>query len=325
MNRARDKWSELLLVLMAGYLFQIMRQVDWMHFRDFFYRIWTGAERATFGFSTNRFGLFSAVVLLACLLLYRQLWGSSDKKNWYLARIGFWAMMCLISLSGIVFSQSRSAWAAAFLVTIVTLLYRSYQMKKLNLKLVIPVILAILLVFTMTNGPKVLERRGFFRLDSYVTGINSRLRLFNYGVEQWKEHPLVGHGPGTSRLLISRSGENLIAEREADHFHNVLIDTMVQTGIIGIGFHFLMLFLIFHELLKAKKFDVIDKDVFLFCMGGVMLMVIAGISAQPIHSPHGVYLLGFLGGICYSFKFASTNSIQTPASHPPTPNDVLTS
>jgi len=32
MNRARDKWSELLLVLMAGYLFQILRQIDWAHF-----------------------------------------------------------------------------------------------------------------------------------------------------------------------------------------------------------------------------------------------------------------------------------------------------
>ena len=319
MNRARGKWSELLLVLMAGYLFQILRQIDWVHLSDFIFRIWTGEERATFGFSTNRFGLFSAVVLLACLLLYRHLWGSPDKKSWYLARIWFWATMCLISLSGIVFSQSRSSWAAAFIVISGTLLCKSYLTKKLNLKLVMAAILTVLLVFTVTNGPKIIERRGIFGLEHYASGFNSRLRLYTYGVEQWMRHPLMGHGPGTSHLLISRGGEELIAEREADHFHNVLIDTMAQIGVIGVGFFVLMLFLIIRELFHARSAGTVDRDFFLYCLGGMALLMLTGMSAQPIHSPHGVYLLGLLGGICYSFKFSRVNLIQATPTQGPTP------
>jgi O-antigen ligase len=180
------------------------------------------------------------------------------------------------------------------------------------------VILTALIVFTVTNGPKVMERRGFLRLESYVSGFYSRLRLYSYGVDQWKEHPFVGRGPGTSSLLISRGGEVLIREKEADHFHNVLIDTMVQTGIIGIGFHFLMLLLIIRALFRAKNTGTVAGDFFLFCAGGIALLMLAGISGQPLHSPHGVYLLALLGGICYSSKLCSTNSLQVTLSHSPT-------
>jgi len=211
--------------------------------------------------------------------------------------------MCLTSLSGIVFSQSRSTWAAAFVATTAMLLCKSYQMKKLNLKLTLSVILLIGLVFVAANGLYVIERRGILGLEHYASGFNSRLRLYAYGVEQWKEHPLVGHGPGTSKLLISRSGADLIAEREADHFHNVFIDTIVQSGLIGIGFYILMLLLIIRALFKSKNVGFVDRDLFLFCLGGMTLILLTGMTGQPIHSPHGVYLLGFLGGICYSSKF----------------------
>jgi len=191
------------------------------------------------------------------------------------------------------------------------LLCKAYQVKKLNLKLVMTAISAVLLIVIVTNAGSVIERRGILRSESYVTGFNSRLRLYGYGIEQWKEHPLLGHGPGTSSLLISRGGEKLIREEGADHFHNVFIDILVQIGIIGIGFSFLMAFLIIRELRHAKNDSTIDRDFFLFCIGGVALLIVAGMSGQPFHSPHGVYLIGFLGGICYSFRFASASSLRT--------------
>jgi O-antigen ligase len=320
LHRAMDKWDEILIVTLLGFLVQILRQIDWNNLAVKMHLILSGGERATFGFSTNRFGLFSALIFLSCLLLYRQIWGPPNKKTWYILRVAFWSLICPISALGVYFSQSRSAWIAAAIVIPTAAVWNYARNKKRNWKPLSLVVGLTMLAFLMARCPNLIERR------SDLSGMDSRVRLYHLAWEKWKEHPLVGNGPGTSGILVQQGGDELALEKYtgADHFHNVVLDIAAQIGVAGLVFFGISFYLIAHAAFAAKNVNPLDREYILFALSGIVLILLTGIPNQPLSSPHGVYLIGFLGGICYSFKFASTNSIQTSPSHSSTPNDVLT-
>ena len=318
--RAKDKWSEIIIVLMAGFLVQILRQMDWGNITDYLHLILTAGERATFGFSTNRFGLFSALIFLCCLLLYRQIWGRSSAKVWYILRLVFWGLICSISALGVYFSQSRSAWIAAAIVTPTAAVWNYTRNKRRDWKPLVVVAGLVILAFTMANCPKLIDRR----FD--LSGMDSRIRLYHLAWEKWKEQPLFGKGPGTSRILVQQGGNELALEKStgADHFHNVILDIAAQIGAVGIVFFGISFYFIAHEAFAAKNAKSSDREYILFALSGIVLILLTGIPNQPLSSPHGVYLIGFLGGICYSYKFTGGNPTQTALSHAPITNDVLT-
>jgi O-antigen ligase len=314
MHRAKDKWDWMLIVFIAGFLVQILRQMDWGNFTEKLNLILTGAERATFGFATNRFGLFSALVFLSCLLLYPQIWGRPDKKTWYILRVTFWGLACPISGLGVYLSQSRSAWIAAALVIPLAAVWNYFRNKKRTWKPMVIMVGLVILVFFMANGPYLIQRRFDF------SGLDSRIRLYQLAWAKWKEQPLFGKGPGTSRILVQQGGEELELEKRAgsDHLHNVILDIAAQTGLAGIVFFALSFYLITREVFVVKKANHSDREYILFALSGVALILLTGIPNQPLASPHGVYLIGFLGGICYSFKFAFHSSHRTTSALCPT-------
>ena len=309
--RAKDKWDGILIVFMAGFLCQILRQLDWANLIGEMRHILVDGERPTFGFSTNRFGLFSALIFLSCVLLYSQVWGRSRTKAWHFLRIGFWSLMCPMSLLGVYFSQSRSAWIAAALVIPMAIFWNYFRNKKRNWKPLVVMAGLVMIAFFMANGPNLIARR----FD--LSGMDSRIRLYHLAWEKWKEHPLFGNGPGTSRILVQQGGDELALEKStgADHLHNVILDVAAQIGMTGIIFFAVSFYLITHEAIAAKSAEPSDRPYILFALSGMAMILLTGLPNQPLSSPHGVYLIGFLGGICYSFKFSHPPSIETIPSH----------
>ena len=309
LHRANDKWGEILIIFSAGFLVQVLRQMDWGNLIGRIHPIFAGAVRATFGFSTNRFGLFSAVVILACLLLYRQIWGHSDKAFWHKARIVLWIFLCALSIAGLAFSQSRSAWFASALVMPMAIGFKLKQAKKLKLKPVLLIGLLFLIIAAAINLPKLIDRRLGSGIDS--VSISARLSLYSIAWDNWKTHLLFGIGPGTSWLMIQQAGEEHAAVKSYDHLHNVVLDIGAQVGLVGIAFFVLNFYLIVRQAFCAGLANEAERGYVLFALSGIALILLTGIPNQPLSSPHGVYLIGFLGGFCYSNKFAPTDSIQT--------------
>ena len=307
MHRAKDKWNELLIAIMAGYFVQILRNIEWGNLSNFIFRLWTGTERATFGFSTNRFGLFSAVILLACLVLYRQIWGVPGRKVWHWPRVAFWGIICCLSTMGVIFSQSRSAWLAALIAIPVSLMFNFFgPFYKKNLKWKLLLLIAVLLAgaFSATQFSTIVETR--ISSGTIGVGISARVSLYEIAWENWKKDPLVGRGPGTSWIMIQEAGEKYAAVKILDHLHNIFFDIAAQVGIVGIVFFFLSFYLIIQQAFHAKYTKGFDQKYIIFALGGTAIMLITGIPNQPFHSPHGVYLFGYLGGICYLLKFADS-------------------
>jgi O-antigen ligase len=306
MHRARERWDLILIVIMFGFLVQVLRQMDWGNLSEVMQLYWTGDQRPTFGFATNRFGLFCAFLFLACVLLPQQVWGSAAARIAYSSRIVFWGVMCCFTVWGVIFSQSRSAWVASVLVIPLAVVVKFYRANRLNWKKIGLVGVFSSLVLMTIAYSNLAEKR--LALLDYEGGVSIRLRLYQIGWEKLKEAPWVGHGPGTSRILIQATGEKIGPEKGVDHFHNVLIDIFAQVGIIGVAFYVSSFFLIIRQARFIMPTGAAGEDYRLFAISGIVLILLTGVPNQPLTSPHGVYLIGYLGGICYSSKFTTPHS-----------------
>jgi len=308
LHRVRGKWDLVLIVIMAGFLVQILRNIEWGNLAAMIDIFQTGSKRATFGFATNRLGLFSAMLLLACLLLYRPMWGSPvNGRAWYAARIAFWALMSCMSAVCLIYSQSRSAWLSAILVIPVALAFEVFVSRYSKVRRLVPVlVIAVLIVagFFVPNVANIFKQR---LSPDIAPSVSPRLSLYEIAWDNWKKHPLFGRGPGTSWLMIQQADEKYKGVKELDHLHNVLFDIAAQIGIVGIAFVGFSWFLIIRQTSHSKSFESIDKKYVLFALGALAMMLGTGIVNQPFHSPHGVYLVGYLGGICYTFKSADVS------------------
>jgi O-antigen ligase len=316
LHHARGSWDKVLIVLMAGFLVQVLRQMDWGNAVQQLQLIGTGAERATFGFSTNRFGLFSAIILLACLLLHRPIWGPPvGRRVEYAARIAFWLLMGCLSGAGLVFSQSRSAWLGAALIIPLAMAFEALDRRRLRVWRLAPILAAallVLIVFSVTDAGKVLQRRLAPGIDE--PSVSARLSLYDIAWENWKGHPLFGRGPGTSWLMIQLAGDEHAGVKEFDHLHNVLFDMAAQVGVVGIVLIASSAFLFTRRGRHRRYAETGERSFILFALGGLSVMFVTGIVNQPFHSPHGVFLVGYLGGICYSIRPAQESEGCPPPS-----------
>jgi O-antigen ligase len=310
MSRYPHLWDWCVVCLFAGHIVRLYRKLDWATLPDSFHLIWTGADRLRLGSTVNRFALWNAVILFACIILRENIWGArtANYSILFWSRVLFWALVSLVAAAGLVFSQSRSAWLAAVLVMPTVYLYRFLRQKRLRLKSIGIGAGIILLACIFSNLPAIVGKR-IFSPDhpsfdtTTTTAIDQRLLLYRLAWEKWRERPWVGFGPGTSEIIVKQAGDEYAAVRVWDHFHNVAFDIMVQMGLVGIIFYGLHLYLIFRQLFIGKKNGSIEPNYYVFTFGSLAMIMIAGIFGQPFGDYKGIFLFGFLGGICYQSRF----------------------
>jgi O-antigen ligase len=327
MHQVRGKWDWIFFTFLTGFLAQIIRKSEWANFMEVALLYWTGVKRAGFGSSVNRFGLWSAIILLACALLHKRLWGCSENKFWYGIRITFWFFMCSVSAMGLVFSQSRAAWLASAIVTIPIVLYKLYKTKQLKFKAISLLAIILICVTLLTNLSEIVGRRVLMESNidmqkGSVTGIASideRLQIYKLFFEKWKDRPLIGYGPGTSRILLKRADGQYEKISRYDHFHNILFDLTIQLGIVGLILYGGCFFVIIRQLVRGKQRGQLELDYYLVALGGLALIGIAAQSAQPLNDTKGLYAVGLLGGIAYAWTF---NRYKYPVNESPATEEI---
>jgi O-antigen ligase len=326
MGKARARWGELLIALMAGFLAQILRPENWTNILAKAHLYWTGAERIEFGSPASVYGLWCAIVLLACLLLFRRIWGSPEYKWGHAARVFLWAAVSSISAMGVIFSQSRSAWIGSVLISLPATFYYLYRTRQIRPR-VFGIAGFCILVLSLTNFPAILKSRLFEAnyhkvfleetdgdiISSNDRSISERLFMYNIALELWKKQPFFGYGPGVSSIQL-RAARDAYPEKMPlyDHFHNFVLDILVQLGLIGLTFYGLFFYEIIRQLVRSRQNAYVDFDVFLFALASFALIAISCMVDQPLNHTKGLYILVFLGGICYSSHF-STESGGRPA------------
>lgn len=326
MGKARARWDELLIVLMAGFLAQILRPENWTNVMAKAHLYWTGAERIEFGSPASVYGLWCAIVLLACLLLFRLIWGAPENKWAHAARVFLWAAVSSISAMGVIFSQSRSAWIGSVLISLPATFYYLHRTRQTRLG-VFGIAGFCILVLSLTNFPAIMKSRIFEasyhkvfleETDGDIISINDRsiserLLMFKIAWELCKKQPFFGYGPGVSSIQLRAVRDAYPGKIQLyDHFHNFVLDMLFQLGAIGLTFYGLLFYTLIRQLIRSRLNAYVDFDIFLFVLASFALIAISCMADQPLNHTKGLYIIVFLGGICYSSYFFTDSGASPP-------------
>ncbi len=140
-----------------------------------------------------------------------------------LAAIGGVASAVLIVMSG-----SRTAWLAG-VVAVLCGLVAAQPGWLAHRKRVVLIGAAVV----VAGGVVVVATPLVSRLATTST-VELRLAIWESGLARWLESPLVGHGPGTFPAELLLSGYYNRYEQFIPHAHNALIQTLVESGLLGL-------------------------------------------------------------------------------------------
>jgi O-antigen ligase/tetratricopeptide (TPR) repeat protein len=156
----------------------------------------------------------------------------------------FWLASFILGLVSVYLSGTRGVFlafcaSAVFILVAFALLHSSKKIK---------VICAAILILLGISGGVIWTNKSFFKksylisnlLDISVSAMTGQTRLINWqtAFEAWKQRPLLGWGPDNYYIAFNANYPPKIMEFGAyetwqDHAHNVIFDTLNQSGILG--------------------------------------------------------------------------------------------
>jgi O-antigen ligase len=79
-------------------------------------------------------------------------------------------------------------------------------------------------------GPPEVRQRARSMADPAETTIRERLYIYGSGWQMWRDHPVLGAGPGAVKRLYERYGAPERLERRTTHLHNTPLMILVERG-----------------------------------------------------------------------------------------------
>ncbi|MDQ8051363.1 O-antigen ligase family protein [Luteibacter sp.] len=114
-------------------------------------------------------------------------------------------------------------------------------------------------------------------LDTTVPGnkaIGIRMRLYELGMQKFKERPLLGWGLDSTGWLIESAHLDLAGERHV-HLHNAYLDALVGMGLVGSLLLLTLFALVIRELVLAWRGGIISTASFWALAGCVGIVLVA--------------------------------------------------
>ncbi len=195
-----------------------------------------GRAFSTLGNATY-FGTLAIFQMFIALFLFL-----ADSNFWWK---GFYGLNMLLSLSAVLFSQTRGAVLGIGIGVILFLCLASLfqndakERKSAIIKLAVVVFLGgiLLLAFSYpkTDITKLLPKR--FNIFSGNFSLGTRPYVWKVGVRIWQENLLLGRGRGSYGFLFAPHYDPQIASHESVWFdkpHNKILEVGVNSGILGV-------------------------------------------------------------------------------------------
>lgn len=183
-----------------------------------------------------------------------------------------WLSFILASLS-LLFTLNRGGWLAALGMSIFFFLVLFFKKKQLSLKLIVK--LSLIIIFFSSFfwgsfwGNGVSERTELMFSDK-VSSMTIRLNEYKFAWQKIKEKPVLGYGLD-NYIFVSqeryRSPEELFRDaRPMDRVHNLFLDILIRSGVLGLGVFLLIIIKTVHLFCSdwGKESEVFLKKLVLF-------------------------------------------------------------
>ena len=220
--------------------------------------------------------LFLSGYLLFFIFLTLTLLALNTKK-----RIAFlYGGVLLLQIAALFFTDTRGG-QIAFIVGMVwfSLLFPSRHRLVRNGKIVVAaatfIFLAafLFLIFTQTFSFFLEElpfvpRLLLFATDltGFISSLDQRIDVWNLSIEAFEERPLLGYGPESFTLVMDRFFSpplNLFFRQQwLEKGLNIILDTLLISGIIGLAVYLGIFFVLFRELVLKNRNNILSYGLF---------------------------------------------------------------
>ncbi len=293
-----------LMLAMAGFTIGRIEHFDLAFDMPWFW------QRPQFGFPTAvAFGNYAAVVALGLVVMAPRLWRSIQGRTWKWIAMSVLVLAVLALMQGVVLSQARATWfGLVILLPLTLMLYRHKLMSMSWAKIaVFSLTLALAgLAFIYFNYETISKRIAsgsetyMQLLSANVGNVDSRdsigvlIHMHLLGLKHWKSNPLLGHGPGSTRLLLETHIDELGGR--FNDLHNTYIEFFVQIGLVGAGLLFICIWFAFVAGWQAYQEQSIHFDVFTFLTIALALHLLANFTSSRMLSKDGAFFWLLFGG-----------------------------
>jgi O-antigen ligase len=168
----------------------------------------------------------------------------------------------------ILFSGEKTAFGLFVIEIFIILIIFCHQQEKKYFQLIIPIIVFMFLILYFSAPLKKRLVTDAISNSGYGNYIFSRVHDSHYktATKMFLDNPFFGKGPNTFRIFCSDNNYNIDEFSCSTHPHNIYIQLLAETGLIG--FSFLVIFFIyilfklskvFISILKKKKIDPVES------------------------------------------------------------------
>jgi O-antigen ligase len=172
-------------------------------------------------------------------------------RRWFAAA----ALVCVCAL---VMTGSRGYYLAAAVVLPVFAIWKAVRSARPARA---ALILAGILAACLTGGAflPVVRSRVISAFSGADTNVSERLALYSVAAAQMRERPWTGWGPGSAIRPEFFSNLRATSFAHADgrlrhrHFHNFYLTIGAETGLVGLGLFFAMVYYMFSGLIRAAR------------------------------------------------------------------------
>jgi len=190
----------------------------------------------------NLFGSFAAsLVVMYAFLIFRR---TRRKDSELVGRKSLWLGSSAVAIA-LALSFSRGAWVASLFGLVVTYVVSS---KNTNnsfgrialLGAILPVFMCVLLILlpVVDNYLPIASRIASFRQLEHDLTWQARLEDANLALKDWLRHPLIGNGTGSFAQIHG------LIRGEPAWVSNLILHTLVDTGVMGLLIQLLLFLLI---------------------------------------------------------------------------------
>jgi O-antigen ligase/polysaccharide polymerase Wzy-like membrane protein len=196
-------------------------------------------------FEANLLGSYCGACLIIMLFMYFR------EKN----RKLLWASA--ITFAGMVISLSRAALGATLLALAVLIIYslRKRMVTRQTLRQACLVLAGVSVVLAASIAPLYLERFSTLALSNPTADDTTKIRVLGLGValERTLEHPLLGAGTNSFQLDFDYAEIGYTGVDVGGWIGNTELRVWHDTGVVGLGFLLVFLWLLFRRALRATN------------------------------------------------------------------------
>jgi O-antigen ligase len=235
-----------------------------------------------------------------------------DFKNRNLIQKIFLFMASIILFSSTVDTDSRAAFGALIIVTLINSIYFLFRLNKFSVSIGFFGVMCCVGFLFMQNPPDALKRiqnEGIFNQET-----SERTRINNFSFYAFKSSPLLGIGFGNYHLLANIKNQeikNFIIEDKgayddnlfytASHAHNVYYSYLVSGGILIFSiflWFWCYIFWIVFKLMPSK-----ENEWLVACsISVVMINLLIGLVNTTLHHEHAILSMFIIGILASRYR-----------------------